>query len=124
MPLVSNTQARAVTVPLIIQQGADFSHVVSIQNSDGTVFVLSGYSAKMQIRPAVGNNTILLELSTTNGRISINGLAGQLTLTLPNTLTAAMTWRSAVYDLEITSALSLIARVMEGSITLSPEITI
>lgn len=124
MPLVSSTQARAVTVPLIIQQGADFSHVLGLQNSDGTVFVLTGYSAKMQVREVVGSAVILLELSTTNNRIAINGLAGQMTLTLANALTTAMTWRSGVYALEITSGAGLVTRVMEGSITLSPEVTI
>jgi hypothetical protein len=124
MPLVSSAQARAVTVPLIIQQGTDFSHVVSLQNSDGSVFVLSGYSAKMQVKEQVVSVTPLLELSTVNGRISVNGLAGQLTLTLTNALTTAMTWRSGIYDLEITSGAGLVTRVMEGSITLSPEVTI
>lgn len=124
MPLISTTQTRAVTVSLVIQQGSDFSHTISLQNSDGSVFVISGYTGKMQIREIVGGSTVLAELSTANGRISINGLAGQLTLSLTNIQTAAMTWRSGVYDLEITSAGSVITRIMEGRVTLSPEVTI
>lgn len=124
MPLISTTQTRAVNVSLVIQQGSDFSHTISLQNSDGSVFVLSGYSGKMQIREVVGGITVLAELSTTNGRMLINGLAGQLTLSLTNAQTAAMTWRSGVYDLEITSGSSVTTRIMEGRVTLSPEVTI
>lgn len=124
MPLISTTQVRAATVSLIIQQGSDFSHTISLQNSDGSVFVLSGYSGKLQIRDRAGGATLLLEISTANARMTINSLAGQITLTLTNTITAAQTWRSGVYDLEITSGAGLVTRVMEGSITVSPEVTI
>lgn len=124
MPLISTTQVRAARVSLIIQQGSDFSHTISLQNSDGSVFVLSGYTGRMQIREVVGGSTVLAELSSANGRLTINGLAGQITLTLTNVLTAAMTWHSGVYDLEITSGTGVITRIMEGAATLSPEVTI
>lgn len=124
MPLVSSTQTRAALVNLLIQQGADFSHVISLQNSDGSPMVLSGYSAKMQIRPAAGSATLILELSTANGRITINGLAGQITLNIPNATTTTLVTGSAVYDLEITDGSGIITRVMQGNVTLSPEVTI
>jgi hypothetical protein len=123
VPLISSTLTRAATVNLVIEQGTDFSHTVSLQNSDGTVFVLTGYSAKMQIRPNLGSATLHLELSTANGRIVPNALAGQLTLSLSNAVTSALTFRSAVYDLEITSGAGVVTRVMQGNVTLSLEVT-
>lgn len=123
MPLVSFTQNRAATVNLLIQQGSDFSHTVSLQNDDGTPLVLTGYSAKMQIRPELGSATMLLELSTGNGRIVLNALAGQLTLSLTNTITSGLTFRSGVYDLEITSGSGFVTRIMQGNVTTSLEVT-
>lgn len=123
MALVSSTQARAVIVDLMIQQGTDFSHTVSLQDSDGSVFVLSGYTAKMQIRESASSGTILFELSTANGRIAVNGPAGQVTLTITNVDSSAITWRDGVYDLEITSGAGAVTRVMEGNVSVSLEVT-
>lgn len=124
MALIASTQNRAAVVSLLIQQGADLAHTISLQNSDGTVFVLSGYSAKMQVRAFLGAAATLLELSTANGRLVINGLAGQITLSLDNTTTSALTFKSGVYDLEITSGAGFVTRVMQGNITVSPEVTL
>lgn len=123
MPVESSTVARAAIVDLTIEQGADFSHIVSLKNGDGTIFPLAGYTAKMQIRQTVASASPLVELSTANGKITVNGAAGQLTLSLTNTETAAYTWRSGVYDLEITSPSAIVTRVMKGDITLSLEVT-
>lgn len=123
MALVASTQTRAAVVDLVIQQGADFAHTISLQNNDGSVFVLTGYTGRMQVRPTVESATVLLDINTGNGRIAINGLAGQITLTLTNTITAGLTFTSAVYDLEIVSGSGFVTRVMEGNITVSLEVT-
>jgi len=123
MPVVSSTVARAANVELVIQQGTDFSHIVSVKNSDGSVFPLTGYTARMQLRPNASSATVLAELSTSNAKITVNGATGQLTLALTNVDTAAYTWRSGVYDLEITSSGGVVTRIMEGNVTLSLEVT-
>ncbi len=123
MTLISSTVARAATVNLVIEQGTDFSHLVGIQNADGSIFPLTGYTARMQIRPTVDSITVLLELTVANGRISVNAIAGQLTLAIANADTAAVTWRSGVYDLEIVSGGGVVTRIMQGNATLSLEVT-
>lgn len=123
MTLISSVQTRAVTVNLVFEQGADFSHIVGLQNSDGSVFSLVGYTARMQIRDLVSSTPVLLDLNTGNGRITVNGAAGQLTLTVSNADTSAFTWRSGVYDLEIISAGALVTRIMQGNATVSFEVT-
>lgn len=123
MTLISSVVARAATVNLVIEQGADFSHIVGLIHDDGSVLDLTGYSARMQIRSTVATITTLYELTVANGRIELNALAGQLRLNIPNTVTAAMTWRSGVYDLEIVSGAGVVTRVMQGNATLSLEVT-
>jgi hypothetical protein len=52
---------------------------------------ITGWSADMQIRPMYCSNTVSESLSTANGEIMIyNGPAGQMTLWLPPTRTAAL----------------------------------
>lgn len=123
MAVISSVVARAATVNLVIEQGADFSHIVGLTNSDGSIFVLTDYDARMQIRTTVSTETVLHELTVSNGGIVINELAGQLTLVISNADTTLMTWRSGVYDLEIISDLGIVTRIMQGSATLSPEVT-
>ena len=123
MTLISSVIARAATVNLVIEQGANFSHIVGLTNSDGSIFNLTGYEARMQIRPTVASSTVLLELTVVNGRISVNAPAGQLTLSISNADTAAMTWRSGVYDLELISGAGIVTRIMQGNATLSLEVT-
>lgn len=123
MPLVSSVVARAATVNIVIEQGTDFSHVVGLTNSDGSVFNLTGYTARMQIRSTVASVAVLFELTVGNGRIIMNGAAGQLTLTITSIDTTAMTWRSGVYDLEIVSVAGVVTRIMQGNATLSLEVT-
>lgn len=123
MTLISSVVARAAIVNLVIEQGTDFSHIVGLTNSDGSVFNLTGYDARMQIRSTVTAATTLYELTVSNGRIELNAIAGQLRLNIPSAVTAAMTWRSGVYDLEIISGTSIVTRIMQGNATLSLEVT-
>jgi len=123
MPLVSTSETRAVPVDLVIQQGADFEHVVSVQNSNGSVFSLVGYSARMQIRATKSSALPLLDLTTVNGRLVINGAAGQVTITLTNAETTLLLFDSGVYDLEIVSPAAKVSRIIAGNVTVSLEIT-
>lgn len=123
MVLISSTVARAATVNLVIEQGADFSHIVGLTDADGVALDLTGYDARMQIRQLVGSEDPLVELTVGNGGIVLNELVGQLTLTISSTDTTAMTWRSGVYDLEIVDPDDIVTRIMQGSATLSPEVT-
>lgn len=59
---------------------------------------LSSWSAKMQIRPRDGDPTVLLELSTSNGKISLTDQGGVLCTISPND-SAAYSSKRAVYDI-------------------------
>jgi hypothetical protein len=82
---------------------------------------LTGATARMQIRDKPGGG-LLLELSTTSGGLTITG-PGTIARTLSATATAAITWASAVYDLEVTYADGTVHRYFEGPVTVSPEVT-
>jgi hypothetical protein len=123
MPLVSTSQNKPAVVDLVIHQGSDFSHVVSVLDPSGAILNLTGYTARMQIRSYVDSIATLEDMTTGNGKIGLNGPAGQLTLQLTSAVTAAYTWRSGVYDLEIASSGAIVTRIMQGNVSLSPEVT-
>ncbi|MEM7739130.1 MAG: hypothetical protein AAF267_25515 [Deinococcota bacterium] len=88
-------------VDLDIKQGASFDDYFEFSR-DGQPTDLTGCAAKMQVRKRVEDEIVVLELSTGNGRLIIDGLAGIVTFNLEPTATQNATWTKGVYDLKIT----------------------
>jgi hypothetical protein len=85
---------------------------------------LTGYTARMQIRPTVGSPELLMQLtSELGGGISIVGVTGTMSLLIGDIATAALAWRWAVYDLEIESAPGETTRLLRGEVEVQPEVT-
>lgn len=107
---------------ITVDQGSTWSIRITVTNSDGTLMALAGYTARMQVRKAIDATAVDVELTTANGRITLNSTTSQLTLTLTAAETAALT-RSGVYDLEIVSAGGQVTRLLEGAFVLKPNVT-
>lgn len=99
--------------------------------SDGTVAPrsdmvpvdLTGCTARMHAREKIGDATALLTLTTENGGIALGGAAGTITISMSAVATAALTWKSAVFDLELVFSTGAVRRLMAGSISVSFEVT-
>lgn len=107
---------------ITIEQGATFSLVVTWEDSAGSAVDLTGRTARMQIRDRVAATDTLIELTTENGRIALGGAAGTITLTITAADTAALDFRSGVYDLEIVNG-AVVDRILEGEVELNKEVT-
>lgn len=83
---------------------------------------LAGYTARMQIRDSVDATAFLIELTNASG-IAINNTTKTITVTLSAAQTAAITWESAVYDLELVSAGGAVTRIAQGTISVNKEVT-
>ena len=107
-----------------IEQGADFSVPLIWKDSLGAVIGLVGYTAKLQVRDTYGDLALLLNLTTENGGIIINGSLGKLTLFLTGEQTQAITWEGGVYDLLLTDLSDgQDIRIMQGLMVVSPGVT-
>lgn len=84
---------------------------------------LTNFTARMQIRSDINSADIIVSLTTENGGITLGGANGMITLLISATATAAFTFQSAVYDLEIVDAGGVVTRLLSGNITLSQEVT-
>lgn len=82
---------------------------------------LVGYTARMQIKDKVGG-AVMLSLTTENGGIFIDDTNKTITITITDVQSAALT-KGGVYDLEMVSGAAVVTRVMEGRVTLRPEVT-
>lgn len=84
---------------------------------------LVGYSARMHIRKSLADATAILELTSTGGDIILGGTEGSIQILVPAADTAALTFASAVYDLELESPTGVVTRLMEGKVSLRKEVT-
>jgi hypothetical protein len=83
---------------------------------------LTGYTARMQIRAKLEDTTVLLELTTENGRISINNTTKTISLTISATDTAAITWLTGVYSLELVNG-GVVSTLIAGNVSVKKEVT-
>ena len=84
---------------------------------------LTGFTARMQIRETVESTTVLHSLTTENGGITLGGAAGTIALTISATDTAAFTFDTAVYDLEVVSGGGVVTEIASGAVLMNNEVT-
>ena len=103
---------------IYIDQGSDFSTIISLTDSNGDILVLTGYSALAQIRKTYGSTTIAATFTTV-----LTADSGQLALSLTDTVTAAMGSGRYVYDVVLTDGSGDKTRVLEGQAVLTPGVS-
>jgi len=104
---------------IIIDQGTDFSTTLTVTDDNGNVTDLTGYSANGHIRKHYTSTTATV-FTTTFGSPRSDG---QVTISLTRTQTGNMTAGRYVYDVELTSSANTRSRLVEGIVTVSPEVT-
>lgn len=103
-----------------IYQGADFDLPMVLEDEDGTVN-LTGFTASMQIRSEVSSSVVMAELTTENGRITLD-VDGNITWHIPASVTAEMT-TDGVYDFDLIAPDESITTYLKGVVRLDPEVT-
>ena len=103
---------------IYIDQGSDFTTVISLTDANGDILNLTGYSVLAQIRKTYGSTTLAGTFTT-----SLVANTGQLTLSLADTVTAAMTSGRYVYDVLLTDGSGDKTRVLEGQAILTPGVS-
>jgi hypothetical protein len=110
----------AATTNLTIDQGATWNITFTYKNSNGSID-LTGYTAALQLRTSYDASSPALSLSSGSG-IVLGGTAGTIAVTASATQTGALTAGEYVYDLELTSG-SIVTRLVQGRITVTPQVT-
>lgn len=110
----------AIIANIFIDQGADFSITVNVADVDGTTLDLAGYTAAAQMRKTYESSSSSAAFTTS---ISNPTTDGQVTLSLTDTVTNALSPGRYVYDLVVTSGGGLKTRVVEGQAVVTPGVT-
>ena len=103
---------------LVIDQGTDFSSIISLNNQDGTPMNLTGCTVKSQFRKSFQSSAY------TSFTASIyDAPNGNVTLQLSNDQTSAVDPGRYLYDIQLTNPQGLKIRALEGLVLLTPQIT-
>lgn len=105
-----------------LEQGSTFNLAATYKDSSGSPINLSGYTARMQMRKSIDDASPIIELTTANGRISIDGPTGKVTMTIAAGDTATLDAGDGVYDLELVSG-SVVEKLIKGTFTVEREVT-
>lgn len=112
----------AKTQNITIEQGADFDEPFYVTDASGDPEDITGASAAMQIRRAVGDD-VLITLSTDDGTLVIDGDAGTITPAIDEETTSDLTPGLYVYDLKMLTADGHTRRTHQGNVLVSAEVT-
>lgn len=102
---------------LYVEAGATFSRTITYTNDDGTLFDLTDYTAELQVRETVSSATAVITKVPT-----IDVEAATISWTFSAAETATLTAEKYVYGLELTKTDGTVTRLVEGDLTVSPEV--
>ena len=117
----------------IIEQGATTNLNIQWTNSSGSAVDLTGYSARMQIRPAIESTDVYISLlsdlqpdgtginlSGSNGETPVE--SGSIGLYISAYSSSLLNFSEAYYDLEMVNGRE-VTRLLEGRVKLSKNVT-
>ena len=111
----------AAIANLTIDQGATFSSDVTVKDANNNAFDLTGYTAEAKMAKGYQSTKTRTSITCT---ISADATTGVITLSLTADQTSSLEEGRYVYDLEILqTSSSTITRVIEGIITVRPQVT-
>lgn len=103
-------------------QGATYSQVFTWKDSDGDPVSLVGWTGRMQIRNGRPTESLVLELTTSNDRMTLGGAAGTVTLTIAASDMEDIDAGMYAYDIELVNG-STVERLVMGTFTVRGEVT-
>ena len=112
----------AAIANLTVDQGTSFTSDVTVKDANGNAFDLTGYTAVAKMAKGFASTRTRTTITTT---VAAQATTGVVTLSLSSTVTAGLDAERYVYDLEITQTSSgNVTRVIEGIITVRPQVSI
>jgi len=104
------------------EQGATFARTLTWRDALAVPIVLTGYTAKMQVRKSLDADSALLTLSTVSG-ITLGGAAGTIALEVSASKMSQVPAGTYYYDLELTDSAGKVTRLLQGKFTVVREVT-
>jgi hypothetical protein len=100
---------------LIIDQGADFAAEIYVEDINGDPLDLRSHAARAHMKKHfTSSNSVIFTCAA---------LEGKVTLALSAVQTMSLVPGRYVYDLEVVNSSNVVSRIVEGIVTVTPEVT-
>ncbi len=106
----------AQKVNLLIDQGTTFNTTFTIHNEQDEPIDFTGYTGNSQIRKAYTS------LTAYDFTVALNNI-GQVTLSMSANVTNTIAAGRYVYDVEVQDLVGVRSRIVEGLVTITPQVT-
>jgi hypothetical protein len=112
----------ASTYNFLCEQGATLQFTLQYLNELEAPIDITDATARMQVRPEINSATVILELTTENNRLTINGALGEIEILVDAEDTEDLPIGNYYYDLELVQG-SFVTRFIEGRFFVKAEVT-
>lgn len=119
---MKNVPPYCVETWIELKRGDTLQVDVLWSQSNGTPVNLTGYTARMQVRPQPGDGAPILDLTSGSG-ITLGGSAGTIAATAPPATTRTFAPGEYVYDLELTSPTGVVTTIIAGQFVVYADVT-
>ena len=103
---------------LFVDAGSDYSNIITVSSTNGQPLNLSGYTVASQMRKSYSSSTVYAFTASV-----YDAANGKVRLQLSASNSSAIPAGRWLYDVEITSSAGSKTRVVEGIVTITPQIT-
>ena len=106
---------------LFIDQGSDYSNIITVGSSTGTVLNLTNYTVASQLRKSYGSSTYYTFTATV-----YDAVTGKVRLQLPAATSSTIPAGRYLYDIKLSDnhdAANNTIRILEGMVTVSAQVT-
>lgn len=107
----------AIQLNLYVEAGATFNRSLVYTNDDGSLYDLTDFTGELQVRETVSSSTAALTVEPTID-VETATISWEFTATQTSTLTET----NYVYAMELYGPDDLVIRLIEGVVTVSPEV--
>lgn len=108
----------AIKANIVIDQGTDFEATIDVVDAEDNVYNLTDYTVASQMRKNYAAASPAATFTCAH-----NSSGGQITLSLPKSVTVDLEPGRYLYDVEMTSPADDTTRVIEGIVTVTPGMT-
>lgn len=104
---------------LTIDQGTTFESTIDLVGDDGAAINVAGYIFSGQVRKSYYSTQVAANIT-----ISVTNTAnGNLTISIPANTTANIKAGRYLYDIKMKDTANVVTRIVEGIITVTPQVT-
>lgn len=107
-----------------IEQGVSFLRVLVCRDANRGLTDLSSSTVTMAMRETVSSPNIIATSvgEDANINIVVGGVDGRISISMTVETTAAFSFDSAVYDIDLTDESGTVTRLFEGNVILLPKV--